>query len=333
MSTPGWIPTIRNSLAFGALVAALSSSGCAHLSNWCNTLLIKAQEKNELAHIRHDTRAVLALERQEALRIQAERDIEEARLVAEQQRLEREFCLARQEALQRQVKRGVREVIESKVALNVEHGLEVGELEVDVAALQQLLKEREQQPLQAPPPAPLQKHPCPCCDQPCGCQAALPRRHCPHCRHKPCEAELKCGGPEAFAQLKEFPARQPLRAAEIPLKLPVRLTLGLEQPTMEAARVRRVPLLPPEALQRPCDHGKCPFQCTEPLGDLPPRNESFEVNVLPPAPLPPPTPVPDTEVRHSPTPPMQLPAIRLGMAPLVPNSYGLHPQAGNTLSR
>lgn len=257
------------------LMALTSGTGCVgtgqHVSNWYYGLAAKAQTKHELADIRHDTRLALAEQEQEALRLAAARDVEAARLDAERRRLEIEFCQANQEALQRRVKQGLRETVESKVAFHVEQGLEVGELEVDVEALQRILQEREREAQRRPPPQPpIQKAPCSCCDQPCGCQPGLLRRFCPHCRHKPCQAERDCGGPEALARLEQEALQRPLRPTEIPMKLPVRLSFGFEQPEMEAARIRRVPPPGQEPLQRPCDccpkGGYDPLPCTHPAG-------------------------------------------------------------------
>ena len=254
---------ILRALALAALAAvAAGGSGCRHVAGAYNATLIRAQEWHDLARIRQDTRDELAAQREEARRVAAQQEVEAARLAAERQRLEAEFCQANQEALQQQVRANVRDVLESKVAFEVEHGLEVGELEVDVEQLQELLKKRQEELRR--PPQPIRRPPCACCDQPCGCEPGLIRRLCPHCRHKPCEAEQKCGGPEALTQIEQQPLKQPLRPAEIPLKLPVRLTFGVQQPEMEAARIRKQPILQ-EQLRRPCPH-PCddPSHCRQP---------------------------------------------------------------------
>jgi hypothetical protein len=320
MSSPALIPalrTVRSSAIFVALVVTLSTlSGCAHLATFYNGLFVRIQEKHDLANVRQDTRQALAQQEQEAQRLTAQREVEQARLSAEQRRIEMELCRANQEALQQQVRSNLKNVLESKVAFNVEHGLEVGELEVDTEALQQLLKAREQ----APPQAPVQRPPCPCCDQPCGCGSGFIRRLCPHCRHKPCECEQKCGGPETYAQLQQAPLKQPLRPAEIPMKLPVRLSYGFQQPIMENARVRTQPVTNLPVLG-PCQHGNCP--CTSPAApgqaygqpsysapaaSLPPRGAD-EADAPPP-----PTPTADQEARTPAPPAIPIPSIHLGMA-------------------
>ncbi len=251
---------LRLSVLTVVALTGMGLTGCAaagrHVAELYSVALIRAQESRDLSRVRQDTRDEMAQQREEARRIAAERDIEQARMAAQRAQLEMEFCRANQEAQQQQLQRNIRESVESRVAFNVVQGLEVGELEVDVEELKGLLEQREKQPPQ--PQQEAQKEPCECCDRPCGCKPGLIRRHCPHCRIKPCEAELNCGGPAALAQLEQQPQRQPLRPAEIPLKLPVRLTFGMQNPSLEQARIRREPLISQPQLEgKPCDH-PCP---------------------------------------------------------------------------
>jgi hypothetical protein len=189
MHTPPTTRLIRSTLILATLLTTVASgTGCVgagqRVSNWYYGLTLKAQEKHELADIRQDTRVALAEQEREALRVEAERDVEAARLDTERRQLEAQFCQANQEALQRQVKRNLRETVESKVAFNVEQGLEVGELEVDVEALQKLIQEREQEAQKKPPEQEAQKkRPCSCCDQPCNCVSGWIRGLFPHCRN------------------------------------------------------------------------------------------------------------------------------------------------------
>jgi len=308
----------RSSLVFAAIVVLLTSSGCVgvvqRVEGWCYGLSVRSQQKHELADIRQDTRLALAEQEREALRLAAEREVQAARLDAQRRQWEMEFCQANQEALQRRIQSNLRETVESKVAFNVEQGLEVGELEVDVEQLQALLKRREQQP--PTPELPLRKRPpCACCDMPCGCEPGLIRRHCPRCRHKPCEAEISCGGPEALARVEELPLRRPLRPAEIPMKLPVRLSFGFQQPAMEQALIRRVPNIELPLERPPCDRcpgGHCPdghypYPCTQPapqagvdpthdyLQAVPTQVPTIDTQTGP-------MPVPEAEAAHWPAP-------------------------------
>lgn len=250
---------------------AASLSGCVavsqHIAGMYNAVLTKCQVHQDLVEIRQDTREALIQEEVKSRKIAAQRDVEAARIAAERQRLEMQLCQANQEALQKRVKSNIREQLEHKVAFNVEQGLEVGEIEVDVEGLQALIQKREQEAQKKIPEQEAQKRPCKCCDQPCGCEPGLIRRLCPHCRHKPCEAEKTCGGPEALARAEQQPLKKPLRPAEIPLKIPVRLTFGMRGPEMEAARITRLPNVPENEAQRrpctyPCNDPNCPA-CTQ----------------------------------------------------------------------
>lgn len=300
MKTQLFVGVIAKRLLLATAASIFSFlSGCAainqHLAGLSDAVLIHVQEKRELADIRHDTREALAEQREEARRIAAERTINEAQIAAERERLELEFCQANQEALHRRVKENIRQTVESKVAFNIEHAMEVGELEVDVEALKKVIEQREQEAQITPPPV---KPSCPCCDRPCGCGQGVIRRHCPRCCHKPCEAEKKCGGPEMLTRLEQEAVRRPLRPTEIPMKLPVRLTFGFQQPEMEAARIRRVPH---EAITRPCD--RCPggnCQCDSPCTQRMPDVTIEEENATTPVSDVPPLPEPDLEARLMP---------------------------------
>jgi hypothetical protein len=333
----GKTPTMKfapvfNTLRLFVLMIAIASictgfTGCTivgrTIGEFNNAVHVRQQEWRDLARIREDTREELAKQREVARKEAAERDVQEALIASKRQQLEAQFCQANQEALERRVKSNIRETVESKVAFNVVQGLEVGELEVDMEALKKLIEEREQPPPEAleRPREALAKKPCECCDRPCGCKLGLLRRLCPHCRNKPCEAkqscggsealtkEEKCGGPEALTRAEQEPLRRPLRPTEIPLKLPVRLSFGMEQPAMEAARIRReVPGGPPEALKRPpcdgngapCDAPGCPVHGS--------RTGNTQRPAVPPEYQDPPVPVaePIDSVRQStPMPPIE----------------------------
>ena len=248
-------------LALGVL-AVTGLAGCNTLARWGNAVFVHCAESHALAQIRHDTRSELTEQLIEERTQAAEREIELARYEAERRQLENQFCLANEEALRQQLRSNVREQLESKLAFNVTHGIEIGELEVDTEKLKEVMAQCEQprvEPFRQPPK-------CPCCDEPCNCGSGHRRRHCPHCRHKPCEAEKKCGGPEAFSQLEQQPFRQPLRPAEIPMKLPVYLSFGMQQPAIERARIRQQPLLQQEPFREPF---RQPCPCDAPVGGMP----------------------------------------------------------------
>lgn len=294
-------------------VIATGGTGCTTVAGWfsgaTNAVAVRAKEHQDLAEIRRDTRDELADQREQARKEAAEQEIQAAKLAAERTRLENAICQANQEALQRKVKENLRDKVESKVAFNVEQGLEVGELEVDMKELEAIIEQRKNEPPPSKEPPEAVKRPCTCCDAPCGCEPGLLRRLCPKCRNKPCEAEKKCGGPEALTRLEQEPMRRPLRPTEIPLKLPVRLTFGMQNPEVEAVRTRKElpPSITQEPVQRdcvePCDKGQCPQHAVTPTLDLPPlsgldpkstqpvssrRSETLDI----------PRPLPDDEARR-----------------------------------
>ncbi len=90
------------------------------------------------------------------------------------------------------------------------------------------------------------------CDE---CKKKWHRHHCKHCD--------KCGGPgrEPLQQLPKAPVRQevkqPLLATEIPLMLPVSIELGMEQPKLEGAEVRKQPLVDLGAPREPFRDAPC----------------------------------------------------------------------------
>lgn len=332
MSMPRITATLKAFCLTVTVAACVTSgTGCAALGRACNALFIHVEEKHDLAEIRSDTRQELADQREEARRQAAEHEVQQARYEAQRAAWEQEFCQANQESQHEALRRKIKETVESKVAFDVEQGLEVGELEVDVEALQKLLKERENEPATRPEePA---KRRCACCDNACGCGSGHVRRHCPHCRHKRCE--LDCGGPEALARLEDEPLKRPLRPAEIPMRLPVRLTFGFQQPEVESARIKKQPN---EPFRKGCDPRDLPCtngipSCTDAAGaqenrqaqrNPPPVYQAPVQPAVPPVDTnAPPTPVPDPEARHVPR--QAADAIRLGMAPFTTNDFAWGP--------
>lgn len=276
----------RMTLIFVGLLAIVTNSGCAGVGAFCAERINAHHDRRE---IRQDTREALLRQEIEALRSQAELDRRRSELHGEEMRIKNEICIANQEAVQRDVKRQIKESVHSKVALNVVQGLEFGEIEVDVEALKTMLKKREEEKEREPltrnrPPT----KSCCCQQQPCGCAHGLLKCHCSLCCRKPCEkcrCEQTCGD-EAFQRLAEEPLQRPLRPAEIPLKLPVKLSFGVDQPDVEVTRVVQEPLI-----GEPFEKQACPPQCPLPNPCRDPNRCSEviapgEVNLrnLPPAP-------------------------------------------------
>lgn len=250
---------MRTIILFAAVTISLSVSGCAwgrRASELADAVRVRKGEAHDLSRIRNDTRDQLADQREEARRVQAQREVDQARLAAEKALLEMQLCRANMEAEQRALRSNIRDNVESKVAFNVTQGLEVGELEVDVEQLKKLMEDREKGPPDKPLLPPQE---CSCCDRTCGCGTGMTRRQCHICRHKRCEAENDCGGPRALRELAELPER-PLRPAEIPMKLPVRLTFGMQNPIIEETKITQRPLVEKPHKER-CSCGK-PQSCT-----------------------------------------------------------------------
>ena len=316
MSKSRLFDSLRNAALLAlAIATATGATGCSRM--W-SALFLHVEESHDLAEIRRDTREELADQREEARREAAEDEVEQARLNAERARWEAEFCRCNKEKEQERLRSNIKETVESKLAFNVEHGIEVGELEVDVERLKEMLQQREQ----PPPQLPVKKRCCPCCDAPCKCGSGFIRRLCPHCRHKHCEAEKDCGGPEALERLAQQPLKQPLRPAEIPLKLPVYLTFGVQQPEMERARIRRQPVfeeVPCEPCTAPCQnyyqHGLPRVPCSTPVPGSASPPVQTQPGAAPPATLPggsvPPVPIADPTEQ----------ARRLPLVPIQPTAF------------
>jgi hypothetical protein len=263
-------------------------SGCAGLNNFYELAAFRMGSHHDLADIRRDTREQLAEERLEAKQIAAERELQQLQVDLERQKLEMQFCQANIAAQQQQLASQIRDNLQSKVAFNVEQGLEVGELEVDVEQLQQLLKQRKKDAA-----APTlsqnasQKSTCGFEERLCGCEPGLRRKHCLRCAHQKCGCppENDCGGPAALQQAQTSPQRS-LRPQEIPMKLPVRLTFGMQNPRIEEARILRrpPPYTQPQLQQKgpqqksegcePCQKGNCAL------------HHHFTSTELPPPPVP-----------------------------------------------
>mgnify|MGYP001588309348 CR=1 FL=1 len=95
------------------------------------------------------------------------------------------------------------------------------------------------------------------------------------------------------------PQKQPLKPAEIPMRLPVKLTFGFQQPQLEQAQIRRLP--PPSQSQEggPCSkcgmpggNCRCPDSCVDPVHSAP---GSAPVSGSQEGPIAPPKPEPDAE--------------------------------------
>jgi hypothetical protein len=260
----------RVSLAI-LLIIPFVASGCG-LARYANEV---GEARSELREVRVDERQQYRdIERDTRLSTR-QYDAERAQLVA----LSEQACQERQrEALRSQI----RDSVQSKVVFDMNHAMQVGQLQVDYDKLQKLVAEREKefkdrqalvdrlndeakrqfesefedysreqlrQQLNDPVCGrEALNEGCDSCEGACRCG-----KHKKHFgKHKrPCD------------KLADFPreplrqaVRQPILPTEIPLMLPVTLELGMQQPTIEDTRVRREPLRdfrPREPLREPCD--------------------------------------------------------------------------------
>ncbi|MDP7019607.1 MAG: hypothetical protein QGG36_27670 [Pirellulaceae bacterium] len=237
-----------------ALVTLLVATvGCARttqvLTGVTDSAVLRVQNSQELAKVRQESNSQLAAERLEAKQIAAERQRQELQIALQRQKMEMQFCQANQEAQRQALQNQLREDVHSKVAFDVIQGLDVGELEVDMDELEQLLQQREQNQAQIQAQAQAARKGCGCDERHCGCRPGLKRRDCGACQKTSCGCpEKDCGGPAALAQAMQN-AHRPLRPQEIPLKLPVRLSFGMQQPNVEAAQIRPRPYAPQSSPQ------------------------------------------------------------------------------------
>lgn len=288
---------VPRSALLATLFALPLLTGCTFMNNLYDVSRLKAEKHHELADIKRDTREQLAKERLEAHQLAAERELRQLQVDLQQQKLEMEFCAANMAQQQQQLQNQIKDNLQSKVAFNVEQGLEVGELEVDVEELQQLLKRREAQQQQQQAQNAAQKSTCGFGEKYCGCAPGLRRKHCHnHAAQKcDCPPEKDCGGPAAYQQAQTSPQRG-LRPQEIPMKLPVRLTFGMGGPRIEEAKIHRRPAPQQQPQQQPqLDQQKGPLQKEGEYCEACQKgNCNLHVHVFPGAglhPLPPP-PVP-----------------------------------------
>lgn len=267
-------------------------SGCTGLNNLYDVTRLRLDKHHDLAEIKQDTRQQLAKERLEAQQLAAERELQQLQVELDRQKLEMQFCQANMAQQQQQLQSQIRDNLQSKIAFNVEQGLEVGELEVDVEELQQLLKRRENQPPSEQQQNAAQKSSCGFGEQFCGCEPGLRRKHCGRCVHQKCDCppEKDCGGPAAYQQAQTSPQRG-LRPQEIPMKLPVRLSFGMGNPRIEEAQIQRRPA--PFSEQQQQQQQKGPLQkdgnceaCQRGHCNLHAHFTSADLQPLPPPPIP-----------------------------------------------
>lgn len=276
-----------------------SGTGCAttaqYMSHWAESADARTKQRAEFRDIEQEARK-MALESERAARMaELEKD---------------------RECLQRKTEESVR----SKLAFNVDQKFDVGQLQVNQDELERLMDRRKKEheelskltqelndkarreyiqqlkdnlQSQGAPPAraPLvEEEKCGCNQEVCVC--ARPRRELFRAPERSCQypEPLMAAKPPKFRE----PVKQPILPTEIPLYLPIRLGVSMENPTVQDSRIRRLPLEtaqdnPRENFRGPCNkckHDECTCGANHQAGVAAPgRNYANTDDLTPPKPL------------------------------------------------
>ncbi|MFN0051503.1 MAG: hypothetical protein ACKV0T_04885 [Planctomycetales bacterium] len=265
--------TVRVFQAISIALLLAGLSGCAGFAARCTAYAqCKADER---AH-----RQKLLAEQLEALKedleaerqaIAAERELEIARERAE---CEKRTCVARNQ---------YDESVRTKLGLDLDQRVKVGQMQVNLPELQRLMAEREQdyaermrafneaknQQKQAETEAYKSSLMGPCCQcsEP-SCAAPGPNCEAPGhiCSCQRCGLPMQqnqnaadCAGTRPFREGPQKPVQEPLLATQLPMMLPVRLEVGVTNSYVNDSRVRRQPYMAPASaaqaqhdMQAPC---------------------------------------------------------------------------------
>lgn len=262
----------------------VAAASLACVLGGCSSLNQMAANYHELKADRMDFRADLRDIEHQQRQAARQFDRERAEVVA----LSDAACRDRQRAaLQDQI----HNQLQSKVAFDVNQGIRVGALQVDMDRLKKLVEQREaefkrrqqqiddlnrrsqlqrdramQDYLQRQQARQFENPNCgreAARQDVCGCERQCQCGECQECR-SPCK---KCGkkkrrcNPPRDPLIEQPPIRQPVRepilATEIPLMMPVTLEFGMDNPQIEEARIRRMPAYdltqpPREPAREPC---------------------------------------------------------------------------------
>lgn len=223
-----------------------------------------------------DERALKLEEAQDRLEVlKAELEVER-KAIREERQLDLAALRAENEKRECQNKSQFEESVRTKIGLDVDHKLELGQLQVNVDELKKLIEQndrelrRQEEALrQMPPPAPY------CCPS---CGAPAPKCACQQPGMEPLN-QSDCAGTYPFGQQPLRQAqRKPILPTEIPLMLPVRMKMAVQGPRLEESKVRLSPRPGRQSLRslrekKPC----CPCQqCIQgmPCGVCPPACEA-----------------------------------------------------------
>lgn len=265
-------------LATLGLMVIAGATGCAAAgARWQAFLQCRAErrllaQQMALEEIRAMKEAIHAEDRA----ILAEHELELARMQTD---AEKRACLLRSQ---------YDESVRTKLGMDFDQRIQVGQLQVNMDEMRRLMEERErdyreqmrryedelarQQATQTRAqnqPGPSCMCAVPVCGVPePGCDAP----HSPHCCQK-CgmpihmrpQLAADCAGVRPFSEAPQKPLRQPITAMEIPLMLPVKLELGVTNSYLTESQVRRLPYREAPVLPQKAPCGHCPAcKCGKP---------------------------------------------------------------------
>ncbi len=244
----------------------ICAPGCSVISARWHAFFQDQAERRLLAQqlALEEVRAVQSHLDDEKLALKEEHDLELARLHAD---LEKQRC---------QVRSQYDESLRTKIGMDLDQRIQVGQLQVNMEEMRRLMEERDRdytermreyndqrpqmgngvtQPYSGPwcgCAAPLCAAPGPDCEAP-------HRWNCCQRCGNPTRPQVggDCAGVRPFREAPQKPIRQPITAMEIPLMVPVRLELGVTNSYLNEAEIRRLPYEQQESrpLQAPC--GQC----------------------------------------------------------------------------
>jgi hypothetical protein len=267
----------RLACALPVLLTSLALCGCtACAQRWAAYQQCKADERLSKQKILAEDLETLKEELEAERRaIQAERELE---LACDRADAEKRAC---------QAKSQYDESVRTKLGLDLDQRVQVGQLQVNMPEMQRLMAERQrdyaermrtynqlkaqerQQATQAWKEA--QLGPCCTCAEP-SCDAPGPDCDAPGvgvCCCQKCGLPVPpqdlndCAGTRPFREGPKKPVKQPMLATELPMMLPVQLEVGVTNSYVNQSQVRRVPYASArqalQAQQQPC--GECPGCC------------------------------------------------------------------------
>jgi len=274
------------------LLGLVICTGCAHTA----ALFERAAD-----------RARFRQERVEEAQAERERNLA---IKAEKRRMELESQHSQCDQNMEDARRQTADSLRSKVSLDLDQSLRLGQLQVDVTKLKELLAQREKENEEANKlHAEIEKqfkarqkdaalaeakriidgldrkteNATAACGHPSCCSAGCQNPHCWRHHMKSCEGPSQLN---ALAQrMPDLPAQRALQPTEIPLMIPVFLDIGFDNPRIEEARVRKVPTLnalgQEEARRQEAEAraAQCAMNCPQPCP------QSFPQQYCPPAPV------------------------------------------------